>query len=73
MSKFNVGDFVKIADKRLDEYSYLVVSGLFVALLRGQKLMVRRVDRKNDDYLLMDKNGGILWLNETDIEAWDEV
>lgn len=72
MSKFNVGDFVKIADKRLDEYSYLVISELFVALLRGQKLMVRRVDRKNDDYLLMDKNGGVLWLNETDIEAWEE-
>ena len=72
MNKFNVGDFVQIADKRLDEYSYLVVSELFVALLRGQKLMVRRVDRKNNDYLLMDKNGGILWLNEADIKAWEE-
>lgn len=72
MGKFNVGDFVEIADKKLDEYSYLVVSELFVALLRGQKLMVRRVDRKNNDYLLMDKNGGILWLNENDIKAWEE-
>lgn len=72
MNKFNVGDFVEIADKRLGEYSYLVINELFVALLRGQKLMVRHVDTKNDDYLLMDKNGGILWLNETDIKAWEE-
>lgn len=72
MSKFKVGDFVEIADKRLGEYSYLVINELFVALLRGQKLMVRHVDTKNDDYLLMDKNGGILWLNETDIKAWEE-
>ena len=72
MGKFNVGDFVEIADKKLDEYSYLVVSELFVMLLMGQKLMVKRVDRKNNDYLLMDKNGGILWLNETDIKAWEE-
>jgi len=72
MGKFNVGDFVEIADKKLDEYSYLVVSELFVALLMGQKLMVRRVDRKNNDYLLRDKNGGILWLNENDIKAWEE-
>ena len=72
MSKFNVGDFVEIVYKRLDEYSYLVVSELFVSLLRGQKLMVKRVDRKNNDYLLMDENGGILWLNETDIKAWEE-
>lgn len=72
MSKFKVGDFVEIADKRLGEYSYLVINELFVALLRGQKLMVRHVDTKNDDYLLMDKNGDILWLNETDIKAWEE-
>lgn len=72
MSKFKVGDFVEIADKRLGEYSYLVINELFVALLRGQKLIVRHVDTKNDDYLLMDKNGGILWLNETDIKAWEE-
>lgn len=71
MGKFNVGDFVEIADKKLDEYSYLVVSELFVALLKGVKLMVRHVDMKNDDYLLMDKNGCTLWLNETDIKAWE--
>lgn len=73
MGKFKVGDAVQLAYKPIYEYSPLVVSGIFKLCLEGKRLVVEDEPDKDGDYLLVDGYGGHLWLNESDIEAWDRV
>lgn len=72
MGKFKVGDAVQLAHKPIHEYSPLVINDTFRLYLEGKRLVVEDDSDEEGDYLLVDGHGGLLFLTENDIEAWDD-